>query len=259
MRKGNNCDILIVDGNVVGVNLGADYCAEHEWGINTIKSKLGIDVTKLGVEQRKISRTHSDLVWLENIQMNKKNKKDKSRWSGLYFGYHDDNGEVYFADSPYNQDLYTQWDERGFCAISSNPEKIDHLKKVYEAFATNDVVIWLGGGGVFQNAGLCIGIASKLPKEIADDWYQHDVEHNQLMADFKATGIEEKLKKAGKSYFALSPRREEDGSLIFWLNPMKQDIHNYGWFKIADLEAWTRDEGPIPMTAEQKKKRDRYY
>lgn len=33
MREGHNNGILWLDETFVGVNLGADYCAEHEWGI----------------------------------------------------------------------------------------------------------------------------------------------------------------------------------------------------------------------------------
>lgn len=253
MREGRNNGLLILEGELVGINLGADYCAEHEWGIKGIKSKLGIDSSKLGLEQRKMSRQSSDLHWLEKFQLNKNDKKDKSRWSGIYFQHIYNGDEPYIRASAYGNDFLTLWCEDGFCALSSDPTKIEQLKTVHDAFSNNDIAIWLGGGGPFQNAGLCVAIASKLPKEITDGWHEHDVEHNQLMADFHATGIEEKLKKAGKSYFALSPRREEDGSLVFWLNPMEQKIHNYGWFKLAELEAWARNEGPILQSNKSKK------
>lgn len=258
MRQGNNAEILVRDGKLIGVNLGADHCAEHEWGISGILQKLGIDKDKLGLEGRKTSKFDPEkLVWLENIKFNEKNKKDKSRWSGMYLKCYSDDS-IYFDGGAWDPKLYTQWSERAFCVISSEKETIEQLRQIYDAFAKNDVAIWRGGGGVFQNPGLCIAIASSLPKDVTDSWYQHDVEHNQLMADFKATGIEEKLKKAGKGYFALSPRREEDGSLIFWLNPMEQRQNNYGWFKLADLEAWARNEGKIPMTEQQKKERGKW-
>lgn len=245
MRKGRENGFLIIDEKLVGINLGADHVAEHEWGIKGIRAKLGIDTSKTGLAQRKVSKTHSDLHWLENFQLNKKDKKDKSRWTGIYFERIYDGDEAYIREGVYGEDLLTLWDEDGFCAVSSNPEKVAQLKEVYDAFANNDIAIWLGGGGPFQNAGLAVAIASRLPKEITDSWQQHDVEHNKLMFDFYATGIEAKLKAAGKGYFALSPRREEDGSLIFWLNPMEQKANNYGWFKLPDLEAWARNEGPI--------------
>lgn len=244
MRAGRDQEMLELEGKLVGVNLGADYCAEHEWGIKGIQRELGIDITKLGLDKRRISNVSKDLEWLENIQIGSY-KKDKARWSGIWFGKVYSGGH-YFDSSAYG-DLYSQWSENGFCILASTPEKVAQLKQVYEAFARNDIAIWLGGGGVFQNAGLCIAIASNLPKDVTDKWYQADVDANKIREEFAATGIEEKLKKAGKSYFALSPRRDKDGSLMYWLNPMQQDKNNYGWFKLDDLDAWARDEGPIPM------------
>ncbi len=257
MKQGKDGGLLIIEGVLVGVNLGADSYAEHEWGTKGISQKLGIDSSKIGVEGRKVSKTTDHLVWLDSVKFNEKNKKDKNRWSGFYLKQYSDD-DIYFNGGDWDPNLFTQWDERGFCVISSNKETIEKLRKIYDAFAKNDIAIWRGGGGVFRNAGLCIAIASALPKDITDGWYNHDVAHNQLMADFKATGIEEKLKKAGKGYFALSPRREDDGSLIFWLNPTEQRIHNYGWYKLADLEAWARNEGPIIMTEQQKKERGKW-
>lgn len=246
MRQGNNAEILVREGKLVGVNLGADYVSEHEWGIKGIHQKLGIDKGKLGIEGRKTSKFDPEkLVWLEGIKFNEKNKKDKSRWSGMYLKCYSDD-TIHFNGGAWDPKLYTQWDERGFCVISSEKDTIEQLRQIYEAFKKCDIAMWRGGGGVFQNPGLCIAIASHLPKEVVDSWHQHDVEHNQLMADFKATGIEEKLKKAGKGYFALSPRREEDNSLIFWLNPTEQARNNYGWFKLEELEQWAENKGPIP-------------
>lgn len=34
MRQGFRNEILFLEGKLVGVSLGADYCAEHEWGID---------------------------------------------------------------------------------------------------------------------------------------------------------------------------------------------------------------------------------
>lgn len=91
-----------------------------------------------------------------------------------------------------------------------------------------------------------IAIASRLSQAVTDDWLQADLEDKNLKEEVLATGIEEKLHLAGKRYFALSPRREKDGGIIFWLNPMEQDKNNYGWFKLAQLEQWIKNKGPIP-------------
>jgi hypothetical protein len=245
MREGNDSDLLFIEGQFIGVNLGADFCAEHEWGIKGLHTKLGIDVNKIGLDKRKVSKRSSDLHWVDEHQLNPKNKKDKIRWSGIYFqriydGYGPDINAV-----SYGRDLISLWDENGFCIISSDANKIAHLKELYDAFGSNDVAIWLGGGTIFKNSGLCIAIASRLPQEITLGWHDADVEHNKLMDDFRATGIEKKLADAKRKYYSLLPRRSSDGSLVFWLNTMDQATYKSGWYNLADLEAWIRNEGPI--------------
>lgn len=43
MRRAYNSSVWRNDsGQVIAVNLGADYCAEHEWGIKPLKESLGI-------------------------------------------------------------------------------------------------------------------------------------------------------------------------------------------------------------------------
>lgn len=32
MRNARNAKVMNIDGQFVGFDLGADYCAEHEWG-----------------------------------------------------------------------------------------------------------------------------------------------------------------------------------------------------------------------------------
>ena len=45
MRRGYNSELIKDEqGQLLGFNLGADYCAEHEWGIDKIKRCFGIDV-----------------------------------------------------------------------------------------------------------------------------------------------------------------------------------------------------------------------
>ena len=57
------------------------------------------------------------------------------------------------------------------------------------------------------------------------------------------------MEKAGKKYFALSPRWKDDNKkeVIFWLNPYHQDIDNFGWFTVEDLKDWAKGKGKIPM------------
>ena len=245
MRQGRDNDILVLDGKLIGINLGADYCAEHEWGIAGIQADFGMDKSKLGLEGRKVSSCSPELIWLEKHKLS---TRDKTPWAGIYFGYVHSSGELSSIGSAYgDQNLVTAWSEKDFAAISSDAGKVASLKEVFQAFKDLDIAIWRGGGGVFKNAGLCLAIASRLPKNITDAWYQADDDRNKLKAEVEATGIEALLKKAGCGYFALSPSREKDGTIRFWLNPMEQKRNNYGWYTLEDLKEWAQGKGRIPI------------
>jgi hypothetical protein len=97
-----------------------------------------------------------------------------------------------------------------------------------------------------------MAIASKMPKFVDDYWKEKDVQHNQLIKDSNETGIEAKLLHAKKAYFALSPSPIGEGSefkskhkVMYWLNPVQQDVYNSGHFTVEDLEKWILEKGPI--------------
>jgi hypothetical protein len=233
MRKGYNNEFLDFGLELLGLNFGADYCAEHEWGIKEIRRKFGITDSGIGLSKRKITILPKDLEWV-------KTKKFEGFWVKTWCDAKIEDYNI----SP-GKELYTAWCGSDFGAFSSNPKEIVKLREIFEAIQKLDATIWLGGGGAFQNAGFVICIASRLPKEVVDNWEAKDKEEEQLQKDFDATGIEEKLKKAGKGYFALAPKRKKDGSLKFWLNPEKQNIYRAGWVTLEDLELWIQDKGPI--------------
>jgi hypothetical protein len=56
------------------------------------------------------------------------------------------------------------------------------------------------------------------------------------------------LEKAGKDFFALSPRWKdaEKKEVIFWLNPENQRENNSCWCTVSDLNDWIKGEGKIP-------------
>lgn len=62
----------------------------------------------------------------------------------------------------------------------------------------------------------------------------------RLLEDVKVT-----LQDQGKEWRSLERWQWIDGEIRFWLNPVRQDRYQSGWFSIDDLIAWARDEGPI--------------
>jgi hypothetical protein len=154
-----------------------------------------------------------------------------------------DNSELYTHNNP-----ACAWDEKSFGVFSTAPEEIEALKDIYEAFRKCDGCVFLGGGALWGNSGLCLVIASRIPQELLDNWYKADVEYYELDQEVERTGIRQLLKNNGKRYFALSRphHRESDGKLVLWLNPMEQGDNNFGWFTIDDLREWADGKGKIP-------------
>lgn len=235
---------FIMDGEVfVGINLSADYCSEHEWGIAEIKSALGIPVdTTLpenqGIRGRTITKFNPALFFFQK----------RKTHTCLTFERHFDaplgwkNREL---DSK-PEVIAAAWSEDDFGIVVENANA-RRLKELFEAFKRLDVAIGIGAGGPFQNGGLSLVIASRFPAEANEELKAADEDHRQLLLAAKATGIAEELKKAGKKYYALSPRWKDDTKkeVKFWLNPEEQGENSAGWFSAADLRLWIEGRGPV--------------
>lgn len=234
--------MVVEEGKVIGVSLGADYCAEHEWGIKGLQESFGIntDPSVFGINKRIITQIPKGFDYYPTGKL----------WGFYYMPY----GTLapfikselggHFKDEAV---LRTAWDESSFAVLSDQKDDKKYLKTIFEEFQKKNGVITLAGGQVFQNAGLCLIIADRLPKSTTDLWYDADKVRYEAAEEMKASGIEELLKEKGKRYFALSPKRQDDGTLRYWLNPYDQKDNNWGWFTLDDLQKWAEDYGPIPM------------
>lgn len=286
MRKGNDCDFIRnEDGQVIGLNLGADYCSEHEWGIDGIKTSfgmvvnekekpfaswwkglLGLDKPVMGVEKRSITKCSENLLKGEGVvkwkdyQAKPKSKEHKA--DVYYIGF---KPHHYSSNDPhdyYKKNLQQIWDgskqvwgwwaESDFMVASTNKEIIDQL---FQAFQDKDIVIMLGGGGPFQNAGLCIIQKSKISEANKKLLFDGDNDSWELKKVAVKTGIYERLEKANKKFYALSPSwNKEKTEVRFWLNPEEQGKYNACWCTVKELDQWINNEGPIIKTKETIKK-----
>jgi hypothetical protein len=281
MRRGYNSELIKDEqGQLLGFNLGADYCAEHEWGIDKIKSSFGIDVdssekpfakwwekillvttkSALGVDKRLITKC-PELVKGEykiSIKDRKQPKSKPVKHTIYYIGF-----KIYYYSSAAKEERFEEeikrgvysvsetenvwgwWSEGDFMVASTDKQAIEDL---YQAFQALDVTISVGGGNVFQNGGLHFVIKSRISQEIIDDVYQKDLDNLNLKKAASSTGIYKKLEKAGKGFYALSPRWKdaEKKEIVFWLNPQEQHANNSGWYTISDLEDWIKGVGKIP-------------
>ena len=264
MRRSYNFSWIKNDqGEVVALNLGSDYCAEHEWGIKAICSTLGISNQGTGITARQITNTPQEYTFILDEVTKKKTGKTilivDRPWAvdSLTKNIKNMSGSIK-PMQPLRSEAFSPlscaWGEQSFGIVASSPEDRENLRKIIEAFTKKDLAIWLGGGGVFENSGLVLGIISKVPEANKQEMEQADLERIALETADQATGIKTRLAAAGKKFYALSPRwinKEKENTetaydIIYWLNPMEQQQNNYGWYTVEQLEQWANNQGPIP-------------
>lgn len=287
MRKGNDCDFIYNDNQeVIGLCLGADFCSEHEWGIDKIKGEFGMPVNEserpfaswwksilginkppMGIEKRAITKCpetvlkgEGEIEWKDYQKPKSKKESKKVYYIGYQPYYYSKDHHSLFQDNikrifDGSKSVWGWWAEGDFMVASTNKEIIDQL---FQAFQDKDIVIMLSGSGnPFQNSGLCIIQKSKISEENAKSLYDGDFNAFAIKQAAVKTGIYDRLEKADKKFFALSPRWKDETKkeVTFWLNPEGQDIYNFGWYSVEDLDLWAKNEGPVMMSEEKLSKK----
>lgn len=284
MRRGHNNSWLKDEkGNLVALNLGADYTAEHEWGIKGIRSAFGLleDETVFGVERRRITQIPGTRNWrgidehtLLYDEFGPKKRPEAAlifeKWGGdkLMEALKKPTGDNRYVaqeislpkwdeklaaknDSTYYY-LSTSWSEDDFGIHVRGEENVAKLHRLYDALLDKDLAIWLGGGHVFQNAGLVLGIVSAIPEENLKTMREADENAAKLKLASKETGIEAFLQSKGKTWYALSPRwifedRKSKSAfpVMYWLNPTEQQKYESNYFTVEELKQWAEETGPV--------------
>jgi len=261
-KKNGKCD-----GQVIGLSLGWDCVSEHEWGISNILNAFGVPSEPrrglVGADVRTITKTPDCFRFFDNLN------------SRAYLMYTDafrwENPDVLTAKYFDNilrvrdeEDLSAAWDSKSFGVRMKNDVLnlgTTVLGQIYEAFTKLDAMIFLGGRALFGNRGLVLAIRSRMPDDILQKMKISDEDYFDLMDAAEKTGVKQKLRTAGKRYYALSPRwtkntkfteNAENGArqtkcpVVFWLNPEDQRNNNSGWFTFEQLLEWIDNKGPIP-------------
>lgn len=261
-----NYGVIDIDGVIVGVALGADYCAEHEWGFEW-KSRLGIpdQMTKklCGFPGRTNTKNqlythlfeHKKELWLVcTIYSHDLPEDFVERRETKHVAY--DYGLPWNPDNKTLKDLRTAWDGTcGFCIVGQTDRGKEAVRVVHNALQNNHLAIGYGSSAnPFSRPGLNLLDITKLPQEVLDAARVADFDHIHLTEAVEKTGIKTRLKAAKKTYYALSPQWDDEApeGVKFFLNPTEQDRNNFGWFTVKDLDDWIAGRGSIPMTDEQR-------
>lgn len=82
-----------------------------------------------------------------------------------------------------------------------------------------------------------------MDKEISERIvYLKEVAHQEKLLE----KVKKFLKKKKKDWFFLGdPKKFDDGTWHFWLNPCEQNIYESGWYTLEELKQWGDEKGPI--------------
>lgn len=201
MRLGHKSEIIIHDSKLIGINLGADYVAEHEWGIKELRNSFGITTEsvkdKIGFESTKIQTIASKFGFF--------NGKNNSHGAG--FGRYTDsdkndaNNFFYKEEKKFNTyekalqemesklfrsgsvvEISGSWDSSSFAFLMIDRHK-KHYDDLVEAFEKRNIAISLGAGHVFENGGLNFLIYDRIPSEIFQGAIETHLSANRLKSD----------------------------------------------------------------------------
>ena len=236
MRRAS-CDngLIIYENKFIGISLGYDYCAEHEWGFKGIKRLVGMPEPSkklMGVKNRSITICPKNLVFKEETDNNKKyatlitayidwndkiddrlpndlqNYKEDFKWNIKWSKDHPDSEE--------KDQLITAWDENSFGIVVMGEKEVQYLKELYEAFQNKNITIArlnFGGINPFSNASLSILITDRLPQIALDGFLHADKELYDRKDYEEKIGMKKIIEKYGnkngyngdKYFLACSP------------------------------------------------------
>jgi len=277
MRKASQDNGLIVDNDkFIGVALGYDYCAEHEWGISDLKRLCGMPEASrknMGAANRTITKV-PPLIFKEETH--------KKRKVAILFTGRENQGYMPHAFKNWQEDLIwnekwnkehpdtrgdkdniiTAWDGGSFGVAVLGDKEVEYLKELKAAIEQKKLTIAvanLRAKNPFAGSSLCLMITDRIPKETLDAMYMGDKEY------FDREDYEEKIgmkkiiqkNKGGNHelhYFLdCSPKwidyhdekaREKQKKkyntkydIMYWINYSDND-DNYGWYTVEEIREW---------------------
>lgn len=283
MRNATHDVKWIEDENrLVGISLGYDFCAEHEFGVQTIREGLGIS-GGLGVEGRTATKQPEVFRFeLYDHQVKKKRgtRKEPPVWPAaiLHIAAFSSPwmnnqtveelvklGEANFHTGPFDDwykperdDIRVSWDEAEVLINVRGAENVAKLTELVELFRKNDLSLAEPGGGLFARTGLSLVAPSRMTAEEKKEVLDRDLEYERLLKAAADTGIEKRLKNAGFRYYALNPgwANEEKTEVRFFLNPLEQTKNKSGWFTTNELDEWIAGKGPVLKEGQPAKTRN---
>jgi len=279
MKGAAKVDIIEEGGTFLGFFLQADYCTEHESGIARLKDFLGIDRTAApGLPRHSMkSPPEQEVAVLSDGRAASLKPSGGGPFSRKKVT--EDVRSILvdrvlrFADADYAKSLARTaieshgfnslgdaeavgaWDDEALVVVAFSERAKLHVGELARAFREGDIALWVGNPdqNPFGHQGLVVAIASRVPAGVSERMFAADVARDTVTALSAATGIEERLRKAGKGFYALTPRPSEgfgniqtSHPVVYWLNPHDQGANEAGWYSVEELDQWIAGSGPVP-------------
>lgn len=246
--KLNKSWIYNSNGEMIGINLGFEYAAEHEFGISGISSIFGLyDKQKKSFIQKLFSKKQLGLEKRKMTELPKMFTKRSFRKNVNYYAIGCCLQERSFdhlleqsiqklekSSNPEKTEFISFWDEDGFFLVHTNEEYNDRLLSF---FKNKDVCFYVGLKGFLSTGGLSLASYANTDQEVKDLILQADLDSERLKKMSKKTRMQERLEKAGRSVHSIKPgwNDDEKTAIWFWVNPVSDPS---GWYTIEELERW---------------------
>lgn len=201
------------EGNTFAIALHADFTAEHEFGINSLLSSLGIPVPgkdftyHAGLSTRSIKAAPTnDAISLRICtpgvtKPSRRGKKKPKKLAILAFGLNASyycNDELlanYTANS--EEPIQAKWDDR-HAIIAATDETTGILQDFHDQAINGNLAVYAGAGygknNPFGRGALIIAIPDRIPDDIRTAIETDDNEIQRIEELAEATGIRKRLK-----------------------------------------------------------------
>lgn len=252
MRRSRETTIIRDDnGTLIGIAMKADFTAEHEWGIQDLKAKLGVKNTKLGIQGRVIHAPGSVFLL--------KSKKGAYLYVPAYFEPDTDKLDKESELHGWREEtLSSAWSGKDVCVYAKNKEDIQALEEIYAHVQKKNVAIGLGGAdpnNPFERAGLNLMIVSQMPNDVLQKIYDDDLDYSNLQKADKKTKLKEAIQAKYEGQWVGKPRispswakdcpatRNEKPiaestkyTVVYWMNSSKY----CGWYTVEEIRQWMK-------------------
>ena len=200
-RASHSNGLIFDDGKFIGIALGYDYCAEHEWGIDGLKRLFGMPRTSaknIGIKCRTITIV-PPIIFKEHVVNKGSMKIKKGKYAILYtknkyvdneilpYPLHNWVEELNLnfkwnskkPDSK-NDNIITAWDDESFGVGVMGEDEVEYLKELKTAIDEKRLTIAvtdLRKRNPFAGSSLCLLITDRIPQETIDIIYNEDKEY----------------------------------------------------------------------------------